>query len=158
MKPYYFKLGKKFSVNRSRFLGPAVVSPDALFLVVDIEPVRLGHAAAAFISMTTGPIGAFVGGVTTALLESLRSHPVVIETDLRSFPDEILHDSDWPIRKRRGKCFVIPREAVESVKYSFWGFLIVRTEAARFSIDISMFRAIRVLRQLRAAGWMDQRT
>jgi hypothetical protein len=76
-----------------------------------------------------------------------------METDLSKLPPEITQHPEWPLKWKKGRVIVVPREAVDSVRYSFWTTFDLQTEQQVFRVGLRLLRRRRVLEFLRESGW-----
>jgi hypothetical protein len=148
--PGYMTIGTNFRVEYKNkvqdFLGPVVASKDAYYLVVEMN-----HGKAALASALGGALGLFVMN----LLESDKPHePRLLETDLSQLPAKITKHPDWPVKySKKGRVFVIPRNAIERIDYSFWDTYDIQTAEHIFSIGLKLFTRWTVTKYLRTQGW-----
>jgi hypothetical protein len=78
----------------------------------------------------------------------------VIETDLADLPHEITSDPDWPVKQSQGPVLILPRKAIQSIRYSFWQWgIFLQTADLEFRIEPPFFGRTRVLNWLREVGW-----
>jgi hypothetical protein len=142
------RIGKKVSGLHS---AVSIASADAFFLVVGKNAFRAG------MEIGGGALGALLGialgrlGKRKPLIEAGSK---LVETTVEDLPDDITGDPDWPAGIREGPVIVIPREAVVSVRYSFWQWgIFVQTEKVELRIEPPFFGRRKVLAFLREAGW-----
>jgi hypothetical protein len=142
------RIGKKAS---GLYSAVSIASADAFFLVVGRNAFRMGMEAGG------GALGALLGialdklGKRKPLVEAGQR---VVETTIEDLPEEITDHPDWPIAVKEGPVIVIPREAVVSVRYSFWQWgIFVQTEKVEFRIEPPFFGRKKVLNFLREVGW-----
>src|SRR5437899_10284099 len=117
------RIGKKAS---GLYSAVSIASADAFFLVIGKNAFRMG--------METG--GGALGALLGIALDRLgKKKPLVeagtrvVETALEDLPEEITGHPDWPVEIEQGPVILIPREAVVSVRYSFWQWgIFVQTD------------------------------
>jgi hypothetical protein len=143
-----FRIGKKNSGNYS---GIVVASPDAFYLVVGQNAVRAGMVAG----------GGLLGGLLASYLDKrsgkkslVEASSGVIETDLADLPVDVTGHREWPVKAQEGPVLVVPREAIQSTRYSFWQWgIFLQTKEIEFRIEPPFFGRKRLLNWLREIGW-----
>lgn len=143
-----FRIGTKASGLHS---GVVVASADAFYLVVGMKATHAGLAGAG------GAVGGLIAGILArqAAGKSICDASTgVVETDLSELPREVTFHADWPVKQRSGKVLVIPREAISSVRYSFWKWgIFLQTDGLEFRIEPPFFGRERTLQSLEEMGW-----
>lgn len=138
--PAYMRVGGEVLIGRGlrakRYFGPVVASSDAFFLCL--------------VSSSLGAMLGLVGAALEALASGKRE---IMEGDLSKLPSEITQHPDWPIRWKKGRVIVVPREAVDSIQYSFWASSDLQTKQQVFRVNLRLLRRRRVLAFLRESGW-----
>ncbi len=141
------RIGEKAS---GLYSAVSIASAEAFFLLIGRNALRMGMEAGG------GALGALLG---MALDRLRKKQPLVeagqiVETTFDDLPEEITDHPDWPVRRHDGPVIVIPRDAVLSVRYSFWQWgIFVQTQKVEFRIEPPFFGRKRVLNFLREAGW-----
>ena len=148
-----FRIGRK--AVSGLYAGLVVASADAFFLVVGQKATHMGMAAGG------GVVGELVATVLArraageALCEPATG---VIETDLAALPAEVTAHRDWPVKQTSGPVLVIPRAAIQSVRYSFWQWgVFLQTEGLEFRIEPPFFGRERLWQTLGEMGWAIER-
>ncbi len=140
----YKIIAKKFALGHFKeCFGPAVVSRDAIYLIID-PTLSVGGLGA-------GPAIANLANRVMSSAAAKTKTPY--SQDLEDLPDEIASDPEWPITQTSGRVFIVPREAVTKLKYPWWGGLTILTEAQKFEVSPNMFLRKSVVRYLREQGW-----
>ncbi|MFM8470644.1 MAG: hypothetical protein ACKODH_11875 [Limisphaerales bacterium] len=143
-----FRIGPDARENRA---GLVVASAEAFFLVVGPTATQMGMALS----------GGALGGVLAAYLaKNSAGKPLsdevsgVIETDLAELPAAVTTHADWPVRQQSGPVIVIPREAIQCARYSFWKWgIFLPTANVEFRIEPPFFGRERLFQQLASLGW-----
>jgi hypothetical protein len=140
ISPKYVQIAEKFSTVRfSEYFGAVVASADALFLI------RLKNYQQRYKGLSEGISHAFerLGGKEQ------------IEMPISGLPASILDDDDWPLWDREGTVRVVPKNAVLTARFPWWGAFTFRTDGYVFKVSVPFWKAYRVRRQLRHMGWTD---
>lgn len=109
--------------------------------------------------------GGAIGGLVAAWLErrsreNLFSTPPggVVETDLAALPAEITAQRDWPVKLKEGPVLIITRDAIKTLRYSFWQWgIVLQVEDIEFRIEPPLFGREKVLKWLEDADWPLER-
>ena len=158
MQPEFVLVSRAFRIGpdaRENRAGIVVASAEAFFLVVGMKATHVGMAGA----------GGAVGGLLAAYFaRKSAGKPLcdeasgVIETDLACLPAEVTTHADWPVRQKSGPVIVIPREAIQTVRYSFWKWgIFLQTASVEFRIEPPFFGRERMLQELARLGWTVER-
>ena len=148
-----FRVGREVSGNHS---GIVVAAKDAFYFVIGRKGTEMGLEASC---------GA-LGGLLSAWLRrrpgglGLDAPPGgVIETNLSALPAEITAHHDWPVRRKDEPLLIITRDAVRSLRYSFWQWgIFLQVEDLEFRIEPPFFGREKALKWLEDAGWPLERT
>lgn len=150
--------GNRFGIRpglTKDYFGAAVASKDAFFLV----PCRNANMADV-VASSFGLFGLVGGTVAEALAMANDSRTqrkaasVPFSSDLAELPKAITEHPEWPIVLKRGTVLVVPRSAIEQVKYSFLGRTKLKTAKCRSLLDLFILRRGRTVRFLRNAKWL----
>jgi hypothetical protein len=134
-----FNIRKKDArLSQSAFPGMVVASAEALYFVPDLEIM---------------PRSA-LGGLFGRLLQAPRLGDLGGAMDLTEVPAEITEHPDWPVTWNKGPLFVLPREAVESLRTSFLlGGIEMMLPDVRILVFTPIFRRKQMAAYLAALGW-----
>jgi hypothetical protein len=137
-------LGHEFRFKRNDFKGPVVLSEDAFYFVI------AKHGLADGVGL--------LGKALVALNEraGTRAANTCYTNDLANLPPEIVDDPQWPIRQTTGSVVVIPRTAVQSIRFPrFWLSNRLWVTAADLEVGtvFNIFRRQSIRRFLEQAGW-----
>jgi hypothetical protein len=138
-----FNIRKKDArLTQSAFPGMVVASAEAIYFVPDLQ------------SMPRPPIGGLFG----KLLQSPKLGDLGGEMDLAEVPAGITEHSDWPVTWDEGPVFVLPRDAVVSLRTSFMlGGIEIEFAGVRVLSSRRFFAANRWrLTWLRSAGKLQE--
>jgi hypothetical protein len=149
--PRYLKISRAFhlgeGVSRAYF-GAVVASRAGFYLVVGPNAMRAG------LEMRGGRLGSLVADFIERRLAPLDFAPGVAVTDLADLPTGVTGHPDWPVREQEGAVIVVPREAVRSVRYSFWKWgIYLCTETMDIRVEPPLFGRKKVFAFLRDKGW-----
>lgn len=137
----YQEIAHRFTVGRLRsYVGRVIASPEAFFLVVPKDDPRRSGMLLLFSEKLSHAVGGIFG-------------KVACEMPLASLPDEIHDHPDWPLWEREGIVFVLPKTAVTSLRWPWWGEFELKTPEQRFTIGVSYFHQRQFRRYLRTVGW-----
>ena len=147
-----FRVGKEMSGN---YAGLVVVAREAFYFVVGPKATHMGMEAG----------GGVVGALVAAWLKRRSSGTVVdgapsgvSQMDLSELPAEITAQRDWPVKQREGPVLIVTREAIRSVRYSFWQWgIFLQVEDIEFRIEPPFFGREKKLQWLEEAGWPLER-
>lgn len=148
-----FRVGKGVSGN---YAGLVVAGRDAFYFVVGPKATHMGMEAG----------GGVLGALVAAWLKRRSGGTVVAgapsgvsQMDLSELPAEVTTLRDWPVRQKEGPVLVITREAISSIRYSFWQWgIFLEVETLEFRIEPPFFGREKKLRWLEEAGWPLERT
>jgi hypothetical protein len=134
-----FNIRKKHArLSQAAFPGMVVASREALYFVPGVG------------SMPPSPIGGLFG----KLLRAPQLGDLGGEMDLAEVPAEITEHPDWPVTWDEGPVFVLPREAVEELRTSFWlGGIEMNLPDVRILVFTPVFRRKQMAAYLDALGW-----
>jgi hypothetical protein len=145
---YYRKIGNSFNVNKAKWLGSVIASPEALYL---LKEARQSAAAAA--GVHGGLIGALVVGAISA---AMQKPDETRSCNYFQLPQEVRDHPDWPVKKQKKDVdvIVLPKQYVEGMRHPRFGNLIKLTAAGlNYSIEYTLFRGKAVKNFLTQAGW-----
>jgi len=147
----YMTIGHSFSIGgfANEYRGHVIASTDAYFLV--IRKTALEHVAGLVVGAALGQLaGGFVDLVIGKAIGSKRE---VMEVDMSDLPTVITAHPDWPCKQRTGRIIVVPRGAIDRIRYSFWGTYDLILDSQTICIALSLLRRRRVTRFLRNKDW-----
>jgi hypothetical protein len=158
-----------FWMRQRPYRGLAIASRTRLYFVVDPKRLHAYDSAAAGGAAGGLAAGGLIGGLVGALLGSLIGHlrsrsgdrtilpksvPLVEELDLAELPAGITEHPDWPVEWDEGPVIVVPRDAVESLRTSFWvGGIDVDLAGVRIRIFTPLSRRKEMASRLADLGW-----
>ncbi len=134
-----FNIRKKDArLTQNAFPGMVVASAEAIYFVPDLQ------------SMPRSPVGSLFG----KLLSAPQLGDLGGEMDLGEVPAEITEHPEWPVTWDEGPLFVLPREAVETLRTSFWlGGIEIQLADIRILVFTPIFRRKHMAAYLAALGW-----
>jgi hypothetical protein len=136
--PKYCQIANQFATGPlSEYYGSVIASADAFFLV------RLKNYQQRYKAITEG-----IADVVERV-----SRKEQIEIPISSLPETVLNHHDWPLWDRDGTVRVVPKEAIKSVTFPWWGALKLKTADWRFAISVPMWKQKAARRYLRNVGW-----
>jgi hypothetical protein len=76
-----------------------------------------------------------------------------IEIPIAELPQTILDHKDWPLWDHDGTVRVVPKSAIQSLSFPWWGALKLKTATRSFRIGVPWWKTISTRRRLRELGW-----
>jgi hypothetical protein len=147
----YMKISRAFHLGTGisrAFSGAVVACARGFYLVVGENAMRSGFVHGG------GPVGALVADFIERRLTPPEFAPGVVVMDLADLPPDVSGHPDWPVRADQGPVIVVPRAAVQSLRYSFWKWgIFVRTATLEIRFEPPLFGRKKMFAFLREAGW-----
>jgi len=137
-----FRFGR--NVHEGDYYGPVIASRDAFFLVIDQTP------AEAYLGAVGGLVGALIA---MAVSGGVNKQHDVLQFDYRELPRRITEHPDWPIRRKKGPVVVVPRQAVDRIRYAYFGTYDLECGDRVYRIGLKFFGRSAVMKFLNGAGW-----
>jgi hypothetical protein len=136
------------------YTGMVVASPDAFYIAID--PNTLTGMGAA--------IGGALGGAIEGMLANKKKRgkkkympqdvPLVEEMDLSDLPTEVAEHPEWPVTWTEGPVIVVPREAVQSLRTTWWlGGIELVMEGVAIRVATPIFKRKKMAAYLVDTGW-----
>lgn len=148
----YKRISTAFAINKQKYIGMGIASPQALYLVVNQQR----NDAAAGMAHLGGALGGLIAGAIMGLTpktqDSLKYCEVkYLDTSIRRHPD-------WPYsqspRHEIRRVIVVPREMVSLITHRSWtNFLTFDFDSTKIKMEYLLFRGASIRDYLLATGW-----
>jgi hypothetical protein len=137
-----FRFGRKLS--SSDYAGPIVASRQAFFLIIDLTPKQA-------LSLQFGGV---VGLLAAKALDALSTpQHEILECDYSELPDAVTSHPDWPVRRKKGRVVVIPRDAIDHIEYAYWGTYDLICGENIYCLGLNFIGRSSAMTFLEQAGW-----
>lgn len=134
--PRFETISNFFTVDGSGlYIGRAVVSEEALYLVAGLAPLSIT-------SLFSGGIG-----------KQIKDAGGPLQVPLSALPVDVISDPTWPIASNEGFACIISRESIRSMHCSLAGNLRLSNAEHTAVIRSGVVKRFTVLRILRRLGW-----
>lgn len=134
--PRFQTISHLFTVDGSGpYLGQAIASDEAIYLVTELEPLNLT-------SLFTGRIMQKLTGDSGPFLMRL--------SDL---PEAVTGDSTWPVETKDGFVCVFDRQSISKIRCALSGKIRITNQNQTAVMKTGVIRRFLVLRTLREFGW-----
>ncbi len=142
--------------------GLVVAGPDTFYFVVDRQRMLTTGGAIG------GALGGALGGAVGGLIDGLRTDkkrrkklgylpqevPLVEELDLTDLPDKITEHRDWPVPWSEGPVIVVPRNAVQGLRTTWWmGGIEMQLDGVVIRTFTPIFKRKKMAAFLVDSGW-----
>jgi hypothetical protein len=72
---------------------------------------------------------------------------------LEQLPPAVTRHPDWPVQQKTGPAIFLPRDAVQSLRIQWSGYLILRADNKKYRIEIGTLQKKKVRQVLAALAW-----
>jgi hypothetical protein len=146
-----FIMGAYWGAHR----GPVVASAPGIHVVVErgaVEDARRSGAPDHVLGWATWSFfGMLAGRMANKQIE--RSDKVLAPMNLADLPHDIISDPEWPITRRDGLVYFLPKDEVEAIKVTWVGNLYIWFKGLKYTVEVGTFSAAKVRRFLAECGW-----
>jgi hypothetical protein len=150
--PAFKRISTTFAINKQKYFGMGIVSPKALYFVINQKRNDLAIGLMA----TGGALGGLIAGAIGTL--SAKSSDSCQTCEVKSLDIDIRRHPDWPYSQKpqheTRQVLIVPRDIVYFIEHpSFTNFLIIKTGQANVKVEYLLFRGRSIRDYLYATGW-----